>query len=109
MAEVRRGRCASHVGRGHGLRDCARDRRGAAPPRLARDIRLLEARSTVDAVVGALASRYRWQIDPSWIVWLPGLVCGLNVAARAFADEGDEVLSLSPVYAPFVMGPRQQG
>jgi len=64
--------------------------------------------STIDAVVGALASRYRWQIDPSWIVWLPGLVCGLNVASRAFAAEGDEVLSLSPVYAPFVMGPRQQ-
>jgi cysteine-S-conjugate beta-lyase len=65
--------------------------------------------STVDAVVGALATRYRWRIDPSWIVWLPGLVCGLNVASRAFAGEGDEVLSLSPVYAPFVMGPRMQG
>ena len=46
-------------------------------------------RSTVDTVVGALASRYGWRVDPSWIVWLPGLVCGLNVATRAFAEAGD--------------------
>ncbi len=66
-------------------------------------------RSTVDAVVGALAARYRWQVDPSWIVWLPGLVCGLNVATRAFAEAGDEVLSLSPIYPPFTTAPRNSG
>jgi cysteine-S-conjugate beta-lyase len=66
-------------------------------------------KSTVDAVVGALAARYRWQIDPSWIVWLPGLVCGLNVATRAFAEAGDEVLSLSPIYPPFTTAPRNSG
>jgi len=66
-------------------------------------------RSTVDAVLGALSSRYRWQVDPSWIVWLPGLVCGLNVAARAFAEAGDEVLSLLPVYPPFLSAPRNGG
>ena len=66
-------------------------------------------KSTVDAVVGAMEARYRWRIDPSWIVWLPGLVCGLNVAARAFAQEGDEILSLSPVYPPFTTAPRNQG
>lgn len=66
-------------------------------------------KSTVDAVLGALAERYRWQVDPSWLVWLPGLVCGLNVAARAFAEAGDEVLSLSPVYPPFTTAPRNSG
>ena len=66
-------------------------------------------KSTVDAVVGAMEARYRWRIDPSWIVWLQGLVCGLNVAARAFAQEGDEILSLSPVYPPFTTAPRNQG
>lgn len=65
--------------------------------------------STTDAIVGALARRYRWTIDPSWIVWLPGLVCGLNVAALAFAEAGDEVLSLSPVYPPFTTAPRNGG
>lgn len=66
-------------------------------------------KSTVDAVVGALAARYKWEIDPSWIVWLPGLVVGLNVAIRAFTEPGDEVLSLSPIYPPFTMAPKGQG
>ena len=66
-------------------------------------------KSTVDAVVDAMAARYGWAIDPSWLIWLPGLVCGLNVAARAFAGDGEEVLSLSPVYPPFTAGPRYQG
>ncbi len=65
--------------------------------------------STVDAVVADLATRHRWKIDPSWIVWLPGLVCGLNVSVLAFSDAGDEVLSLSPVYPPFVSAPKNAG
>jgi cystathionine beta-lyase len=65
--------------------------------------------STVEAVVQALSARHRWQVDPAWIVWLPGLVCGLNVATRAFADAGDEVLSLSPIYPPFTTAPRNSG
>src|ERR1700678_209027 len=66
-------------------------------------------KSTVDAVIGALAARYRWQVDPSWIVWLPGLVCGLNVAIRAFTEPGEDVLSLSPIYPPFTLAPKSQG
>ena len=65
--------------------------------------------STVGAIVEAMQERYGWKIDPSWIVWLPGLVVGLNIAARAFAEAGDEVLSLSPVYPPFTTAPRNQG
>jgi cystathionine beta-lyase len=65
--------------------------------------------STVAAVVEAQEKLYGWKIDPSWIVWLPGLVCGLNIATRAFASEGDEILSLTPVYPPFTMAPRYQG
>lgn len=65
--------------------------------------------ATMDAVTGALAARYGWRVDPAWIVWLPGLVCGLNVAVRAFAGEGDEVLSLSPIYPPFTTAPRNAG
>lgn len=63
-------------------------------------------KSTIDAVVTAMAQRYGWTIDPSWIVWLPGLVVGLNVTAQAFAEPGDEVLTLSPVYAPFMSAPK---
>ncbi|HEX2854595.1 MAG TPA: PatB family C-S lyase [Opitutaceae bacterium] len=63
-------------------------------------------KSTVDAVVNALASRYGYRIEPAWIVWLPGLVCGLNVTAQAFAQPGDEILTLTPVYPPFMSAPK---
>jgi cystathionine beta-lyase len=62
--------------------------------------------STVEAIVGALRQRYRWDIDPSWIVWLPGLVVGLNVTALAFAAPGEEILTLTPVYPPFMTAPK---
>jgi cystathionine beta-lyase len=65
-------------------------------------------KSTTDSIVDAMARLYSWTIDPSWLVWLPGLVCGINVASRAFADEGDEILSLSPIYPPFTSGPKNQ-
>ncbi|MDP3073502.1 MAG: PatB family C-S lyase [Opitutaceae bacterium] len=62
--------------------------------------------STTEAIVEAMAKRYGWTIDPAWIVWLPGLVVGLNVVAQAFAQPGEEVLTLSPVYAPFMSAPK---
>jgi cystathionine beta-lyase len=63
-------------------------------------------KSTVDAVVDALQRNYAWKIDPAWIVWLPGLVCGLNITAQAFAKAGEEVLTLTPVYPPFMSAPK---
>jgi cysteine-S-conjugate beta-lyase len=65
--------------------------------------------STVAAIVGAMQQRYGWAIEPAWIVWLPGLVVGLNVTAQAFAEPGDEVLTLGPVYPPFMSAPKHSG
>ncbi|PTY08843.1 aspartate aminotransferase [Opitutaceae bacterium EW11] len=65
--------------------------------------------STVDAVVSALEARYSWKIDPSWLVWLPGLVVGLNVTAQAFAQPGDGVMCCTPVYPPFMTAPKNSG
>ena len=56
---------------------------------------------TVEAVVAAIERDYAWRIDPSWIVWLPGIVAGLAVAARMTAP-GDPVLTFTPVYPPFL-------
>ena len=66
-------------------------------------------KSSVDAVVAAMEQRYGWKIEPSWIVWLPGLVVGLNVAAQAYAAAGEEVLTLAPVYPPFMSAPKNSG
>ncbi|HZZ19758.1 MAG TPA: PatB family C-S lyase [Opitutaceae bacterium] len=65
-------------------------------------------KSTTDAIVEAMERLYSWKIDPSWLVWMPGLVSGINVACRAFADDGDEILSLSPIYPPFTTSPKLQ-
>jgi cystathionine beta-lyase len=64
--------------------------------------------STIEAVVAAMQVRYGWNIEPSWLVWLPGLVVGLNVTARAFARPGEAVLCNTPVYPPFMSAPSQQ-
>ncbi len=66
-------------------------------------------KSTVTAVVEALAQRHGWPIEPEWIVWLPGLVVGLNVTAQAFAQGGEDVLTLTPVYPPFMSAPKNSG
>jgi cystathionine beta-lyase len=58
--------------------------------------------SLVDAVIGHLESEYEWRIEAEWIVWLPGLVTGLNVACRAV--EGP-VFTATPVYPPFLSAP----
>lgn len=65
--------------------------------------------STVEAVVGALESRYGWKVDPAWLIWLPGLVCGLNVVINAFSEPGDGVVTLTPVYPPFLSAPPLRG
>jgi cystathionine beta-lyase len=62
--------------------------------------------SQIDTVVGYLQREYAWAIEPEWLVWLPGLVTGINVACRAV--DGD-VLTATPVYPPFLSAPRLSG
>jgi len=52
-----------------------------------------------------LKTEFNWSIDTDWIVWLPSLVVGLNVVSRAFADEGEAILSNTPIYPPFLSAP----
>ena len=66
-------------------------------------------RSLVGAVVESLQRDFAWHIDPAWIVWLPGLVTGLNVACHAVGEPGDAVFTASPIYPPFFSAPRFSG
>jgi len=59
----------------------------------------------IDTVVARLAREYRWQVEPGWLVWLPGLVTGLNVACRAVGEAGSGVLTTVPIYPPFLTAP----
>jgi cystathionine beta-lyase len=60
----------------------------------------------IDAVGNMLERDYGWKIDPTWLVWLPGLVSGLNVTCRSVGDDEDDVLTLVPVYPPFLSAPK---
>lgn len=59
----------------------------------------------VDATLAHLEQEYGWKVEPGWIVWLPGLVVGLNVVSRAFGGKGDDVVTATPVYPPFLSAP----
>jgi cystathionine beta-lyase len=64
--------------------------------------------SLVEAIVGHLERRYGWRIEPEWIAWLPGIVPGLNLACEAFAAPGEGVMTVTPVYPPFLEAPGNQ-
>jgi cystathionine beta-lyase len=62
-------------------------------------------RSLIEAVIDHLDRDFNWQIQPEWLVWLPGLVCGLNILSRTMGEVGDEVITFTPVYPPFMSAP----
>jgi cystathionine beta-lyase len=59
----------------------------------------------IDITVSMLFEQYGWRIHPDWLVWLPGLVTGLNVTCRAIGNPGDDVVTAIPVYPPFLSAP----
>ena len=59
----------------------------------------------LDATIDHLGSEYDWKVERDWIVWLPGLVVGLNVVCRAFGREGADVMTAVPIYPPFLSAP----
>ena len=66
-------------------------------------------RELPDVITHALERDFDWRIDPDWLVWMPSLVVGLNVVSRAFANEGEEVMTAVPIYPPFLSAPRNAG
>ena len=58
-----------------------------------------------DTILGMLKTDHDWQVEPEWIIWLPGLVTGLNVACRAAGEPGDDVMTTVPIYPPFLTAP----
>lgn len=60
----------------------------------------------VEAFQTWLVRHYHWSVPDSWLVWLPGVVTGFNLAARATAAPGGNVVIPTPVYYPFLDVPR---
>ncbi|MFM8719623.1 MAG: aminotransferase class I/II-fold pyridoxal phosphate-dependent enzyme, partial [Chthoniobacterales bacterium] len=59
-------------------------------------------KSAVEAAIEYLQKHHGYATAAEQIVWFPGLVPALNVACRAFVQPGEEVLTCTPVYPPFL-------
>jgi cystathionine beta-lyase len=69
----------------------------------------LPPRELVAVIQELLDREYGWRVEEEWLVFLPGLVCGLNVTCRAVGEPGDAVATFTPVYPPFLTAPRLSG
>lgn len=63
----------------------------------------------MQAFVDWLSRTYGWQVQEDWLVWIPGVVPGFNVAARALNDRGADLVIPAPVYHPFLRVATQAG
>ena len=66
-------------------------------------------KALVETVMAMLEASYGWHIDPEWLVWLPGLVSGVNIACRTVGDPGSGILTTLPIYPPFLSAPKLAG
>ena len=60
----------------------------------------------VQTVIQYLKDTHNWSVEPHWIVWLPGLVSGLNISCRSVDTPGSAILTTTPVYPPFLSAPK---
>lgn len=62
-----------------------------------------------EVVADRIQKRYGWRVGPEAVVLLPGVIAGLNMAARVFAAPGDGLLEQVPVYPPILRCPSNIG
>ena len=55
-----------------------------------------------EVVVAYLKKMHGIEADPAWLVWMPGMVPGLAMSAAAVGVDGDDVMTFTPVYPPFL-------
>lgn len=56
--------------------------------------------SLIQAFVDWCGDQYGWVVDPEWLVWIPGVVPGFNLAVEAWLKPQEGVLVQTPVYPP---------
>ena len=60
-----------------------------------------------EVIASRMLERHGWRIDPAWIVFLPGVVPGIHLAARYLIKPSDHVLVPVPLYHHFVQALRK--
>ncbi len=61
------------------------------------------------AIAQHLTARHRWQIDPTVINFISGVVTGFTHAIYCLTEPGDKVLIQTPAYPPFLAAPKSTG
>ena len=54
-----------------------------------------------EAIRKWILRRHHWNVHKDWMSFVPGVVCGFNMAVLAFTEPGDEIIIQPPVYPPF--------
>ncbi len=62
-----------------------------------------------EAVISWCRAQYGWQIERDWIIWLPGVVTGLNLSCRTVCGPEHEAITATPIYPPFLKAPELSG
>ncbi len=56
-----------------------------------------------------MGDRYQWHIKPEWLVFLPGLVSGLNISTRALTECEQRIVLPAPLYPQFGKAAKSAG
>ncbi len=62
-----------------------------------------------EVIIKRMQNLYGWNVTPEMIVFLPGIVSGLNQFCHAFTQHSEGVIVQTPVYPPFLYAPRNAG
>jgi len=69
----------------------------------------LPPKDLVEVLCDRFQKKYDWTVDPAWFIWLPGMVPGLNISSRCVGETGDDILTTTPIYPPFLTAPGYAG
>lgn len=56
----------------------------------------------IDALTSHMQDRHGLKVEENEICHLGGLVCALSMVARAFGKPGEEIMTCTPIYPPFL-------
>ena len=62
-----------------------------------------------EAFIEWVEAQYAWRVHPDWLVWVPGVVPGFNLACKVFESSDASIMMNTPIYYPFLNAPENMG
>ena len=62
-----------------------------------------------EVIVTQLKKKYDWSVEGSEVVFLPGVVAGLNTVCRGLVSSDESIITATPIYPPFLKVPENCG